>query len=583
MRRAACLLLSLVLPALVSATPYDALAGDGGTRRSALQFNALQSGAAELVDYGAFYPPPGAGNPTAVFEGTLAFRGRDGVVEFSEIGTRMPSSLRSLDRLPDFEFEFVQHGTHLIPARRGLIVTSHPTWNYILEPGRVWQEAGDQGFTRAAIPFALQEKNANCTHNGVMSFAFNGQGQVSRVAYQITLETCQYFKFNAWGRLKASYRPHKVEFADAIRHDHEREVAVRLPTRPITALTTDFAASGVDVSRIASEQTPEHLTAFGVVAHGVHYVGGCESRSGTYPFCDVISLPSYSLAKSIVGGIGLMRLEQQYPGVANAIADWKAVPPCQGKQWADLTMLHLLDMSTGNYASKGSVVDEGSTQMLNNFFLAVTLQDKLEAACSYRRQAPPGTAWVYHTSDTFLLGTLMNAYFKSKAGADKDFYWDMLVPELWDPLQLSPAMWTTVRTADKAAQAFTGWGLTLHRDDIAKIGDFLNKSGGKLGGRQVLDKTLYDEALQRTANTGLPAGSPDSRYLHSFWRWNAAASGKGEAICPRDRWIPYLSGYGGIGLVLLPNGMIYYFVSDNQEYGFKNALIELNKIRSICE
>ena len=126
-------------------------------------------------------------------------------------------------------------------------------------------------------------------------------------------------------------------------------------------------------------------------------------------------------------------------------------------------------------------------------------------------------------------------------------------------------------------------GLTLHRDDIAKIGDFLNKSGGKLGGRQVLDKTLYDEALQRTANTGLPAGSPDSRYLHSFWRWNAAASGKGEAICPRDRWIPYLSGYGGIGLVLLPNGMIYYFVSDNQEYGFKNALIELNKIRSICE
>ena len=35
--------------------------------------------------------------------------------------------------------------------------------------------------------------------------------------------------------------------------------------------------------------------------------------------------------------------------------------------------------------------------------------------------------------------------------------------------------------------------------------------------------------------------------------------------------------------MLLPNGMVYYFVSDNQEYGFKNALIELNKIRSICE
>ncbi len=43
-----------------------------------------------------------------------------------------------------------------------------------------------------------------------------------------------------------------------------------------------------------------------------------------------------------------------------------------------------------------------------------------------------------------------------------------------------------------------------------------------------------------------------------------------------------MSGFGGIGLVLLPNNMIYYHVSDNGEYKFKKALIELNKIRSIC-
>ena len=43
-----------------------------------------------------------------------------------------------------------------------------------------------------------------------------------------------------------------------------------------------------------------------------------------------------------------------------------------------------------------------------------------------------------------------------------------------------------------------------------------------------------------------------------------------------------MSGFGGIGVVMLPNNMVYYFVSDNKEYGFKKTLIELNKIRTIC-
>ena len=64
------------------------------------------------------------------------------------------------------------------------------------------------------------------------------------------------------------------------------------------------------------EVTREHMTAYGFVIGGVHYAGGCETRHGTYPFCDVMDLPSYSLAKSIVGGIGLMRLELLYPGVS---------------------------------------------------------------------------------------------------------------------------------------------------------------------------------------------------------------------------------------------------------------------------
>ena len=32
-------------------------------------------------------------------------------------------------------------------------------YEFIVESGRVWNENGDQGFSRVSIPFALKEKN----------------------------------------------------------------------------------------------------------------------------------------------------------------------------------------------------------------------------------------------------------------------------------------------------------------------------------------------------------------------------------------------------------------------------------------
>jgi hypothetical protein len=120
--------------------------------------------------------------------------------------------------------------------------------------------------------------------------------------------------------------------------------------------------------------------------------------------------------------------------------------------------------------------------------------------------------------------------------------------------------------------------MTLHHDDLVKLGEFLNR-----GGHDLLDPVLYREALQRTEQHGLTAGARDSRYQHGFWAWNAASSEDGPALCRSASWIPYMSGYGGIAVVLLPRDMVYYFVSDRMEYGFRNTLTELNKIRSLCQ
>lgn len=583
--------LSASMPAPMAAAAQAAPAAHAGSvARTALTFSALHGSTAALQGMDAFAMPAGAAYPAHAFRGTLSLDPRQANKGFAEVGTSRQQHYRDPGTLPAFSFQFVQHGGHLVPVQRGLIPTAHPDWGYILEPGRVWQEAGDRGYSRASLPFSLQEKGANCTHNGVMSFVFQGKpARISRVAYQIASETCQYFQFNAWGLANARYTPHPVSGAALLAQRYDAEVAGRLPVKPIAELARDFPHARLDVGNIGGDQSAPFRTVFGVAVNGVNYVGGCQTRAGAYPFCEVLDLPSYSLAKSIVGGIGLMRLEKRFPGVQNAHAIGSTLPQCGGKRWRDVTLLHALDMSTGNYDSPEHTVDENAPLTEERFFTVATYEGKLDHACAYGRKAAPGTEWVYHTSDTFLLGAAMNAVLQSHEGPARDLYRDVLVQELWKPLQLSPTSHTTARTSGGKHMPFSGYGLTLHHDDLVKLGQFLLLNRGAIvhGGPPMLDARLLDEAMQRTPRHGLATGRPGSRYQHGFWAWDAATipapgPAAGVPLCARPTWIPYMSGFGGIGVVLLPNDMVYYFVSDNAEYGFKRTLAELHQIRPLC-
>ena len=565
-----------------AAAVYAPLSGTGVVTRSNLTYSNLTGTSASLVDYSAFAVPANAANPDHVFQGTLTLTNVNTIGSFTEVGTNLKSSYVNPTHLPAFTYQFIQDGTHIFPVKRGLLTTTHADWYYILEPGRVWKETTDNGYSRVAIPFSLQENGANCTHNGVLSFLFKADGSISKVAYQIASETCQYFQFNMWGLATATYTPQTISGAAASITAYEAEVTARMPTKPIAQLATDFPAAGITVANIGSEQTASYMTVFGVAVDGTNYVGGCATRYGTYPYCDVLDLPSYSVSKSVAGAIGLMRLEQKYGGIQSTLKIKDQIAKCSGSQWSDVTLLNALDMATGNYTSSGYEVDEGSTAALNNFFLVDTYNAKATHSCAYTRKVTPGTLWVYHTSDSFLLGTALNTTYKALAGSSKDYYTDMLVEDLWKPLGMSPTTYTTARTIDTVAYPFTGYGLTFHHDDLVKVGEFLNKNNGAINGTAMLDSILYSEAMQKTANRGLDAGGVNAKYQHGFWAWNAASTETGAAICASAKWIPYMSGFGGIGVVLLPNNMVYYFVSDNKEYGFKKALIELNKIRTLC-
>jgi len=562
---------------------FDPLAGDGDVSRSQLGLAALSTGAepTATLDFAHFALPAGAAMPTNHFEGRLALDGEASGGRFTEITDtfRYTGNADSPHKhLPEFDFELVQTGSHIVPARRDSIASAHPYWEFVLLPGRVWDELGDNGYSRVALPFALQQKNANCIHNGVMTFLFKDDGSVSKVAYQIASETCLYFKANLWGLLPATYTPQPVDDAAVLVAAYQAEVGGRMPVKPLSALATDYP--GTDPAKFAAPngKDPQHVSLVGFVIDGTHYSGGCGTRSGAYPYCESLVVPSYSSAKSVFAGLAMMRLEKLYPGTFDQSVG-AHVPACGANgNWNDVSFGNALDMATGNYALAGYMRDEGATHT-NGLFLAESHADKIDYSCThYSRKATPGTKWVYHTSDTYALGTAMSDYLRGKQGSGADTFADILLADVLLPLGTSPTADYTRRSYDAVRQPFTGWGLMWLRDDVAKIGGFLATGSQS---QSLLDQAQLDAALQRTpADRGLEPLAGGYRYNNGFWAHEAGANMAG---CSGDVWIPFMSGYGGISVLVLPNGSLYYVFADDDEYLWMDAAVASHGIRSLCQ
>ncbi len=572
-KRVACWADAVTVSGERSAAPTDGPRAD-------LSFDSLTTGPAMAgpVPLSAFGPPAGASAPDGRLSARLtldvsAARLAIKVLHDDSGDTLAEQAARVT--LPPFDFAFVRDGADLIPVQRGVAVGDHPAWDWVVEPGRVWREQGDRGWLRAAVPFALQERNANCLHNGVLTFLFKPDGSVSSVAMQIASETCAYLKFDAWATVPARLTPTEVADAGAIIAAWRDEVAARLPVRPLAELARLRPDLNLAAFALGPPKDGDPPTAFGLVVDGVHYAGLCQTRHGDYPFCDVLGLPSYSTAKSVVGGVGLMRLEALHPGSAQAlIADH--VSACAGDgDWTGVTLANALDMATGVYGSTAFEADENAPAG-RVFYDVEDHAAKAAHACGqFRRRATPGTKFVYHTTDTYLLGSAMSDRL-ARAG-EGDLYDDLIAP-LWRSLRLSPTILGTRRTYDAARQPFTGWGLTYHRDDILRIAGWL-EDGALIDGRQVLDPELLAAALHRNpSQPGLPAGGTTYRYKAGFWARDIG----GPLGCARPVWAPFMSGFGGISVVLLPGGVTYYYFGDSGVFDWAPAAVEAARIGDMC-
>ena len=493
--------------------------------------------------------------------------------------------------LPRFSFEFVQNGSHLIPVKQGLLVTGSPSWNYIIGPGRVWRENTDSGYTRASFPFALAERSQNCVHNGEMTFLFSNAKPVhiSKVRYQVTQETCAYMKVDMWGQLSATYTATAITGSAELKSEHASEIADRIPRKPFAALATDFPHSRLDLAAFfRTIKFPKDITTYGLYFKGTNYVGNCQTRYGEYAFCADMRLPSYSTAKSAFAAVAMMRLGQMYGSAAYRQLIRDFLPQyVMGGNWSKVTFADALNMATGNYLNPGLEANEGSPQEVE--FLTEEAYDKKIAAAfaPFPHKAEPGTTFVYQSHATFLVTQAMNAYLQ-KQGGGADLF-DQVRDTVYKPIRLSKGGLTTIRTDDSETGRPNGYfGLFYIQDDVAKIGRFLNEGQGKINGQQILDPHRFEESLFRsTSSLGLRV--PDEgkvplaetfHYQNAFWGKHITPAEFHQYTC--DFWIPYLSGYGGISILLLPNGSVYYAFSDANEFNWYNAVHEIDKIQPYC-
>ena len=536
-------------------------------------------------DYAHFTRPADALAPVTKIHGLLTL-----TVDGNKLNTRVLRDDRGItrspyswwDTLPEFSFAFAQYGDAIIPLTSGAIANDHPNWEWVLTPGEIWQTTAG---IRASIPFALMEKNENCVHNGVILVDLESEAGPSRAELQIASETCLYLKFDMWGELDAVWRDAPNTDAHQLLTAYKFEQATSLPVKPVAELLSAYPLAMRDGLSEAGRISAEDMTHYGVLKDGIHYVGGCMTRMGSYPHCDQMVMPAYSFAKSLVAAFALMRLERLYPGSSQQkISDY--VPECTTGNWQDVRFVDALNMMTGNFGSRDAGVDEGSAAY-QTLFLARSHAEKIKFACEhFPHKSDPGTVFVYHSSDTYILGTALNAFWKQKTGADRDFFRDLIVDDIYAPLGLSASAKWIRRTYDHVAQPFTGWGLLLNRNDLAKLIWFLSGDNETLLPESVFPAELLQAALQtKDDDRRVVAGQafrPDDKgllkYNNGFWAYNIQE----KLACERPAWIAFMSGYGGLSAAILPNQVAYYNVSDGGKHAFLNALLEINKITTLC-
>jgi hypothetical protein len=570
MRIPATLFGAMALSILLS-DPSSAAARDD-IKASELQSSGTPRG---LVDNSWFTAPADAGPAKQEFVGTL-------VLQEIEMGTD-PAQLTSRDVLgkdpkifPAVKIAFFTDNGDLVPVsqdviRYGSTQQGRSYWDVIVQPGRVWSEPGDGGWSRAAFPFALVHSIEGETHNGLATFLYDGKS-VSNLRFQVVQQTSPYYVvdfFRAWGQAPAGYQPGGIENLQVLKDAYAGELKDRALIKSWDDLADEVGAEKLDGFESAMNQ--DEVLVSGLAYKGTLYLKPCNSAAGPLPYCDRARFGVWSMTKSSANAVALLRLAQKYgPEVFDAkIKDYVEVT-AEHDGWKDVTFGDALNMATGvgfgTAKRDPNSIDDGYLE--GNYaawYEAPSVAQKLiETFKAPDLPWGPGEVARYRDQDMFLLGVAMDRFLKAKEEPGADI-WTMLVKEVYGPIGIHHAPTNrTIEQDGSPGQPLMAYGFYPTLGDLAKIAQ-LYHGRGQHAGVQILHAGKMDELLYGTKERGLPTGEKnrfgETRYFRSFWtaRFN---SSEGCRL-----YIPEMHGWGGNIVSLMPGGLTGIRLSKNWEGG----------------
>jgi hypothetical protein len=290
----------------------------------------------------------------------------------------------------------------------------------------------------------------------------------------------------------------------------------------------------------------------------------------------------FSVTKSLGAAVALLRLAQSYGEQVFdlKIKDYVAVTAAHDG-WERVTFADALNMATGvgdnvpRRDLEAPFADENRN--IFAFLQALTATRKLALAfVAGRYPWGPGEVLRYNSTQTFVLAAAMDGFLKRQRGPQAQL-WDMVVAEVLQPLGIFHApMLHTQEPGGGRGIPHLLQGLYPTIDDVAKLTTLLQQ-GGRHQGQQLLSAAKLAEALDTTDARGLPSGQRnrfgEGRYHLSFW----SVPYRTTTGCHFQ--IPYMLGYGGNLVVLLPNGVSAFRFADAFHFDLEAMVLAGEAIR----
>jgi hypothetical protein len=548
--------------------PWTAIAAD------TLPVQVFQSARAldAPVANAAFAPGEGA-SPAPEFAGVLKIK----ATQMQTLPVLNQPLIQGRDAriFPGMQLEFFTVGDVLVPVQRGEMVRESAAgatasyWRIIPQFGRVWHEAADGDWSRAAFPVMLVNDTENHAHQGLATFLYK-PGQVSGVMIQFIQQTGPYLikqYFVAWGFAPAEYAPGDTAKLAARRTQAQTELADRLPAKPWSELLKSVPPGTLD--GFGGPLYPKWQVAGALVDGGTLYYQEAATPYGPYPYPLEMRFGVRSVTKSVFAPLALLRLAQVYgPWVLTLkVGDYvQGLDP----KWRRIRFVDAANMQTG-FGGTGStkthpndIFDGYLGGDYDAWYTAPSLADKIRQVSTTLHPYPwePGTVMRYRDQDYFLLGAALQGFLKSVRGPQADLG-EMVQTEVLTPIGIHQA--PVVRTREAGGRDGLVWcnaGYYPTLDDIAKIA-LLYQARGAHGGVQILNRELTADlmdgrdALVKNADASMgPVAGPlagsteDGKYKMGFHFLRYVNS------IGTVEYLPSMHGSGDNEVVLYPNRMV---------------------------